>query len=492
MTSLVLLQTQRRTDIVYLACCNESELDELVERLRRDLYDHQVEVVAVFPRRGDALAQAQDALKGNFEIGQNAVEEARLNALGGCSGDAGLCQWRENYKIDNAEERTQRAIIGAYQGDDGWFYMPAGAALQKLGACLALEPVGWSCAVATQPPVAKLCLFDRQQLDSTVYLLATFAARHSGADCATWFAAQQERMGQWHECTKQSPPTTEPTKPTEPTKHDDAPTCGPTEPAKLSRTTATTEQEWPNDPFAQKTSFAPQAKPLRRGGSRMRNATPLPLEPIEENHLNDDAELVNPYGDDDELLGCAKRKIKPDVCIRQAKPVADPTKKNEIPTNETRKQVVTPPGGHGQDTIATRPQEQLEAARQQAEEMLDERPEMQATPASPQNKEHFAAIAAATLGGLGVVETCNKQEPKAPSQQAECAKLVTCAKEEADVATTLKRNMQQKLGVDVAAAMLGQYQQKVLRDPQGKCQRYFVDAAGLTVRLVLQMPSVTK
>ena len=83
MPSLVLLQ-RMRPDSVYLAC---GDKDELVEKLCDDMpLDSYVEVAAELPHMGHALAKAMEALKG-----------------------------------------TAR--------EDGWFDMPTGVALQRIGAC---------------------------------------------------------------------------------------------------------------------------------------------------------------------------------------------------------------------------------------------------------------------------------------------------------------------------------------------------------------------
>ena len=64
--------------------------------------------------------------------------------------------------------------------------------------------------------------------------------------------------------------------------------------------------------------------------------------------------------------------------------------------------------------------------------------------------------------------------------------LVPCAKQEAESVTCIRQALRAKCGDEVAAAILGQCHQKVLRDSAGKLQRYWVDATGATLKLAHQ------
>jgi len=78
-------------------------------------------------------------------------------------------------------------------------------------------------------------------------------------------------------------------------------------------------------------------------------------------------------------------------------------------------------------------------------------------------------------------------EPTMPDEEGnlvgEHMQLVPCARHEADSATSIRQKIRQKFGQNAATAVLAHYQEKVLRDPHGKSQRYLVDATGATMRL---------
>jgi len=66
------------------------------------------------------------------------------------------------------------------------------------------------------------------------------------------------------------------------------------------------------------------------------------------------------------------------------------------------------------------------------------------------------------------------------------AHLVPCAKKDAETASNIRQALRQRLGCQAAAALLGQCTQRVLRGSSGTNQRFVVDAAGATLRLVQQ------
>ena len=78
-------------------------------------------------------------------------------------------------------------------------------------------------------------------------------------------------------------------------------------------------------------------------------------------------------------------------------------------------------------------------------------------------------------------------EPTMPDKEGnlmgEHMQLVPCARHEADSATSIRQKIRQKFGQNAAASVLAHYQEKVLRDPHGKSQRYLVDTTGATMRL---------
>ena len=63
--------------------------------------------------------------------------------------------------------------------------------------------------------------------------------------------------------------------------------------------------------------------------------------------------------------------------------------------------------------------------------------------------------------------------------------LAACTKQEACLATEMTQQLRKMIGETAAKAMLQQYRQAVLRD-RGKKQRYWVDATGANVRVVLR------
>jgi hypothetical protein len=63
------------------------------------------------------------------------------------------------------------------------------------------------------------------------------------------------------------------------------------------------------------------------------------------------------------------------------------------------------------------------------------------------------------------------------------AMLVPCAKCDAGTARSITEALRKKLGKEAAAALLKQYKQAVMRDSEGRNTRFWVDAAGGTVKL---------
>jgi hypothetical protein len=120
------------------------------------------------------------------------------------------------------------------------------------------------------------------------------------------------------------------------------------------------------------------------------------------------------------------------------------------------------------------------------------------SPPHKQLKEHAAARRAAkkqAVAGTSPVEVRDgpasfikptEPEPteEIPTKMTRLSmELVPCARQDAETATYIRQALQQQCGDDVAAAILGQHQQKVMRDRNGELQRYWVDATGATLRL---------
>ena len=126
------------------------------------------------------------------------------------------------------------------------------------------------------------------------------------------------------------------------------------------------------------------------------------------------------------------------------------------------------------------------------------------SPPHKQLKEYAAARRAArkqTVVGTSPVEPTEENdgptrhiEPTAPEPTEQMptkmprlsVELVPCARQEADTATCIRQALQQQCGDDVAAAILRQYQQKVMRDRKGNPKRFLVDVTGATLKLVQQ------
>ena len=126
------------------------------------------------------------------------------------------------------------------------------------------------------------------------------------------------------------------------------------------------------------------------------------------------------------------------------------------------------------------------------------------SPPHKQLKEYAAARRAArkqTVVGTSPVEPTEENdgptrhiEPTAPEPAEQIptkmprlsVELVPCARQEADTATCIRQALQQQCGDDVAAAILRQYQQKVMRDRKGNPKRFLVDVTGATLKLVQQ------
>ena len=75
------------------------------------------------------------------------------------------------------------------------------------------------------------------------------------------------------------------------------------------------------------------------------------------------------------------------------------------------------------------------------------------------------------------------QSSEQPAQECAGALLVPCAKSDAGTARSITEALQIRLGKDAAAAFLKQYKQAAMRDGEGKNTRYWVDAAGVTLKL---------
>jgi len=104
----------------------------------------------------------------------------------------------------------------------------------------------------------------------------------------------------------------------------------------------------------------------------------------------------------------------------------------------------------------------------------------EAVPKSNQeeNEAHVAPSLQSTQdkgGGL--------QSSEQPAEEHAGALLMPCAKSDAGTAHSITEALQKRLGKNGAAAILKQYKQAVMRDGEGRNKRFWVNAAGSTVKL---------
>ena len=454
MTALVLLQ-RTRPDSVYLAC---GDKNELIDKLcNNEPLDTLVEVAAEFPTMGHALEQARNALAGT------------------------PCH-------------------------DGWYDIPPGAALQALGVCMGAKKPG---ELPKKPKtyVTKLCHEDRLLIENALREAkavgkAEICKEDRGLLRGTWSntkvvyemcQAMQMDLRELRETVygikkKQfdvmnKVKATKPAKPTEPTEQRPADGLteehpAPEDPAEeidieaLEQPTQTQTYEveldaWPNDQF---------------------QLQDLPQELLQQ--------LPRELPEYDKELQDLLATSRPKTTEVAEQPVVETPGAEECPENNA----TTHPEAQEQPKTDWLEEalEQIAAlaisppARPTPEELYEDLSDLSSicgdeSPPHRQLKEYVAARTVARMGSLENANACAEQDAETPSQPANRnAKLVACTTQEADAATCLKHKLRQELGIDASAALLRHYTQKVLRDPSGKCQRYWVDTEGATVRLATQ------
>ena len=525
MTSLVLLQ-RVRPDSVYIAC---GDGQELVDRLCQDMpVDSIVEIAAEFPQMSHAIAQAKNALKGApCQDGWYDVPTGvALQQLGVCFGST------------STKDLSKKPIVTKLNKDDRELIQ---AALQEAKA--AGKEAIWQkdlkiLLVSTVDAIAEMRRETQRELmvlRESIQKMSVQSVRDMGPTQSEFKELQEHvRILQQHmhgkneavaaieaDISRQESLTTAGPQQNEFTSQEPQELCNQqlaTEPEHEEMSPESQEPHQKEEIRDQSTLPNNMAKEQVTAGKQNEELPPtakeeeveeeLPKQPSQEYELpaTEATHEITTSTEKNIVMAmlAQKQQIEPKRTQQDNDLMPARAKEGVVATSSRQEAKLAVAATEAQHDTADRAQiaanlhrtfSQL-GCKRPPEELYDDLSNMSSicgdeSPPHKRLKQYVAARnAARSLDAEDAREEQQLQTPALPTEArnievADNMQLVSCARQEADTATSIRQHLRQELGQSAAAAMLSQYQEKVLRDHHGKCQRYLVNAAGATMRLAL-------